>query len=411
MDFVIDVEAARAATPGCTTTAHFNNAGSSLPTQRVLDAQLDYLRTEATVGGYEAALQYADQFDTVYADIARLIGADNAADGAGAGAGAGVGADAGEIALMESASAAWNTAFSELRLGRGDRILTGRAEYISNVFNLLPAAERDGVVVDVVDNDDSGQLDVSQLADRIGPDVKLIALTHVPTSSGLVNPAEAVGAVARAAGVPYLLDACQSIGQLDVDVQRIGCDLLTATGRKFLRAPRGTGFLFVRQAILDRLEPTYLEAPSAAWVSRDQYELRAGARRFEALEHSFAARAGLCVAVEEALQLGMPAIESTVVALAAEVRARLRAIKGVTVHDMGVRQGAIVTFTVAGRPAAEVVAELRKQDINTWPVAAAFAQWDLGMRRLDAVVRASVHYYNDASDLDRLCTAVEALAN
>ena len=281
----IDVARARAETPGCAGVAHLNHAGCSLAPQPVLDAQIEWLRAEALTGGYELADDRAEARGATYAEVAALIGAEPA-----------------EIAIVENATFAWHQAFWSLGLRPGDRVLTANAEYASGFVPMLQARARLGVRVEVIPDDEHGQVSVEALArmlddDRAGP-VGLVALTHVPTNGGLVNPAEEVGRLTRAAAVPYLLDACQSVGQMPVDVEAIGCDLLSATGRKFLRAPRGTGFLYARRSLLDRtdpapVEPAFLDLLGADWVTPDRYELRPDARRFENWERSEAAVAGL----------------------------------------------------------------------------------------------------------------------
>jgi selenocysteine lyase/cysteine desulfurase len=224
-----------------------------------------------------------------------------------------------------------------------------------------------------------------------------------------VQPAAAVGAACRAAGVPLLLDACQSIGQLPVDVDEIGCDMLSATGRKFLRGPRGTGFLYVRRGLIEELEPPLLDLQAAEWQPDGSYVIRPDARRFENWETNVATKIGLGVAADYALGIGLEAIRDRVRALAGELRRRLSALPGVTVHDLGEELGAIVTFTVDGHPTAEVVDALRAQGVNTSLSPATYARLDFGPRGLTDLVRASPHYYNDVGELDRLVDAVEAL--
>ena len=388
----IDVEHARSITPGTGHVNHLNNAGASLATQPVLDAIAAYLQREATIGGYEAEHEAQAALESVYAGVATMIGADR-----------------NEIALVESSTAAWTTAFTSIRFERGDRILTGRTEYVSNALNLLLAAERDGVEVVVVPDDEHGQISVDALRDAIDERTKLIAITHVPTSGGLVNPAAAVGRVANEAGVLYLLDACQSVGQRPIDVDALGCDMLSATGRKFLRAPRGTGFLYVRDTALDRLQPMLLDSHSGRWTGPRTYEMEAGARRFEEFESSRATRIGLGVAVDHALALGLDAIAARTSGLADQLRAMLVSVPGVEVHDKGEDRCGIVTFSVAGVGAGDVQRALAARSINTSVTGPHFSQFDFPARGLGLLVRASPHYYNTEDELAQLIDVVSAL--
>jgi selenocysteine lyase/cysteine desulfurase len=389
-----DIERARRDTPAASRVAHLNNAGAALPPMQVTEAVIAHLRLEAELGGYEAAAAAAEQVDATYRAIVRLLRCAHE-----------------EVAVLENATRAWDMAFYALRFQPGDRILTARAEYASNVIAFLQVAARTGAVVEVVDDDEHGQLSVADLSrrlDRGDGQVKLIAVTHVPTQGGLVNPAEQIGAVARQAGVPFLLDACQSVGQLPVDVERIGCDLLSATGRKFLRGPRGTGFLYVRHSFLEQLEPPFLDLHAATWTAPDRYEIRPDARRFENWETNYAGKIGLGVAVDYALSWGLEAIERRVTALAAQLRERLQALPGVQVHDQGERRCGIVTFTVAGVLAQHVQQHLSRQGVNVSVSLVDYARLDLPHRGLPDLVRASVHYYNTDQELDRLVEALPA---
>jgi selenocysteine lyase/cysteine desulfurase len=301
-------------------------------------------------------------------------------------------------------------AFYGMTFAAGDRILTARAEYASNVIAFLQVAARTGAVIEVVDNDDTGQLSVPDLRGRLddgnGP-VKLVAITHVPTQGGLVNPAEEVGAATRDAGVLYLLDACQSVGQLPLDVDAIGCDLLSATGRKYLRGPRGTGFLYVRRNVLDQIEPPFLDLHAATWTSPTTYQTRDDAKRFENWETNYAAKIGLGVAIDYALSWSLPAIEARVTELADHLRQRLHAVDGVEVHDQGSRRCGIVTFTLDRVPGPNIQRHLSARGVNVSVSVADYARWDLPARGLTDLVRASVHYYNTHQEIDRL---IEALA-
>lgn len=389
----LDWRLARTQTPGCESVLHFNNAGTSLAPQPVLESVVGYLQREAIQGGYELEGAEAERLADTYAAVAELIGAKR-----------------GEIALQDSASRAWAAAFYAIPFSPGDRILCSVQEYGANFIALLQVAAKTGAKIEVIPNDASGQLDVGALERMMDAKVKLIAVTHVPTSSGTINPVEAVGAIARQAGCLYLLDACQSVGQLDVNVERIGCDMLSATGRKYLRAPRGTGFLYVRESALDRLDPAQLDHHSATWTAVGEYKLAPDATRFEFYESSMALRVGLGVAARYALSWGLPAIEERVVGLAARLRSALSAIPGVTVRDRGALLSGIVTFTVDGLNPTALRDRLRNEGVNIWAPGAASGRLDLEEKGLEQVARASVHYYNTESEIERFCSAIERLA-
>ncbi len=394
MTGAFDIDRARRQTPGCAEVIHFNNAGAGLMPTPVIEALKDHLDLEGAIGGYEAAERRHDAIEGFYDSAARLI---NCAPG--------------EIAYLENATRAWDMAFYALArdLAAGDRILTAEAEYASNFIAFLQVAKRTGAVVDVIPSDDAGRLSLDALARAMDGRVKLIAITHVPTNGGLVNPAAEVGVVARDAGVPYLLDACQSVGQMPIDVAEIGCDMLSATGRKYLRGPRGTGFLYVRRELIGSLEPPFLDLHAATWTSRDGYAVRDDARRFENWESYVAGRIGLGAAMDYALEWGLEACWERIRSLADGLRRGLAAIPGLTVHDLGVDKCGIVTFTARARDPEDIKRRLEARTINVSVSDPASTLLDMERRGLDGLVRASLHYYNTSREIDAFCEAVESM--
>mgnify|MGYP002031093341 FL=1 len=383
------LNALRAETPGCHQVLHLNNAGASLMPKAVHEAVTGHLALERDIGGYEAEEQVQPVLTHFYNAFATLLNVNPE-----------------EIAYVENATRAWDMAFYSLPLREGDRVLTHESEYASNYLAYLQLAQRRGIEIDVVPSDASGQMDVNALRRKITVNTRLIALTHVPTQGGLVNPAVEVGQVAREHGLLYLLDACQSVGQLPVDVRKIGCHLLSGTGRKFLRGPRGTGFLYVSNEILGQLDPPFIDLHSATWTGADQFEYRPGAKRFENWESYVAGRVGLARAVDYALEIGVDAIEKRNSHLAAGLRTELARIPGVAIHDQGERKCAIVTFRKDGESAPDLAKRLRQQNVNLSTSSVFSAQLDFARRGLDNLARASVHYFNTETEIERFCKLV-----
>jgi cysteine desulfurase / selenocysteine lyase len=389
----VNLARVRQDTPGAANVLHFNNAGAALMPVPVTRALLDHIELEAEIGGYEAAERQHAKLEHTYASIASLL---NCAPD--------------EIAIVENATRAWDMAFYGFKFAEGDRILTAVAEYASNYLSYLQIAKRTGCKIEAVPNDETVQLSLDALERMMDERVKLISVTHVPTNGGLVNPAAGVGRIARAWGVPYILDACQSVGQMPLDVEAIGCDVLSGTARKYLRGPRGIGFLYVRRALVARLEPPMIDLHAANWIAADRYELRADAGRFENWECNFAGKIGLGVATDYALAIGLDDIYARVRGLSTMLRERLADIPGVVVRDIGAERCGIATFTVEGRDPAAIKQALAAKRINVTTSTAFSARLDMEARGLESIVRASVHYYNSEEEVERFAREIRSIA-
>ncbi|WP_374764661.1 aminotransferase class V-fold PLP-dependent enzyme [Yunchengibacter salinarum] len=380
----------KAATPGAANRLHLDNAGAALMPESVISALTDHIALEARVGGYVAQERVADRLAALYPRLAALFG--GAAD---------------DYAFTASAVDAWTRAFYSVPMAAGDNLVTAYNDYCSNYVAYLHRAERDGVEIRVAGSPGSGitDADVARLIDRR---TRLVSLSHVPSSSGEVNPVAAIGAVCRAADVPFLLDACQSAGQLPLDVARIGCHMMTGTGRKFLRGPRGTGFLYVRADMRERLLPVML-TNTTGWVAQDRIQIPDSTRMFEAWERSVAGQLGLLAALDGLWATGPQAVHDRIAALAERLRRGLAALEGV---EMGCPEGAsagIVTFTLAGRSPQQVKAALEAEDIAVQVASVAHTRRDLEPRGIDSLVRVSPHVYVLEAEIDRFLDRVAAL--
>ncbi|MFT5115096.1 MAG: cysteine desulfurase/selenocysteine lyase [Parasphingorhabdus sp.] len=387
-----DLQEIRADTPGLKNVTHLLASGSALMPQPVIDGVINHTLLEAKYGGYEAQSIQSEMLDNVYNLVAAHIGARRH-----------------EIALMENATVAWCHAFYALPLKPGSRILTCEAEYAANYVAFLQRAKRDNLRIEVVPSDATGALDLAELENMLDSDVSLIAITWVPTNGGLVNPAAEVGKIAQKFGVPYLLDACQAAGQMRVDVEELGCDFMSATGRKFLRGPRGTGFLYIKSKWLEVLEPAMIDHFGAPWVARNQYALRDDARRFETWENSYALRAGLGKAIEYADKIGIDTIANQITQLSRKCRDQLSQIDRLELRDIGTYQCGIVSFTIDGTEPFDIVSGLSKVGFAIGSSPPSSTRLDAERRELPTVLRIAPHYYNTESEIEQCITNIKGL--
>jgi selenocysteine lyase/cysteine desulfurase len=386
------IQQLRAETRGTTQVIHFNNAGASLPPNVVVETIIDYLTEEATIGGYEIEAKYNKQIEGTYDLIAKLINANRD-----------------EIAVVENASTAWGLAFNGITFKQGDEIITSEMEYITNIMGFINAQKTHGVEIKVIPNDEHGNFSLSALEDAISLQTKLIAVTQIPSTAGGMIPVVEIGKIARKHDILYLVDACQSVGQIPVDVKEMGCDMLAATGRKYLRAPRGTGFLYVRKEVQDKLKLILMDGFTAEWITEDNYKIRGDGRRFQLFEKNWGVFLGLSKAVEYALNVGVDRIWLRIQYLANLMRQQLKSIDGITVHDFGNQQCGIVTFSVRGIDSSTVKNKLAENHINVSIGKAHSTLYYMNKNNLISVIRASVHYYNTEDEIMALCNALVSM--
>ena len=387
-----EIQKFRSETRGTSECTHFNNAGASLPPDEVVETVIHYLSEEATLGGYEMEYKYREQLENVYLLIARFIHAERD-----------------EVAIVENASMAWGLAFNGIEFKKGDVIITSEMEYVTNLLGFLNAEQTHGIQIKVIPNDVYGNFSLQALEDAITAQTRLIAITHIASTAGVVLPVIEIGKIARKHNILYLVDACQTVGQIPVNVKEIGCDILSTTGRKYLRAPRGTGFLYVRKEVQDSLKILFMDGHTAQLINENAFEIRNDARRFELFEKSRALTLGLGKAVEYAMNIGVGRIWQRIQFLAAVMRRQLGDIDGITVHDNGEQKSGIVTFTVDGVGSSHVKSELGEKKIHVSVGLAKSTLIYMNRNSLNTVVRASVHYYNTEEEINRMCEALESI--
>lgn len=385
------IEQYRKQTPGCQNTIHLNNAGTGLPTQAVLTSMQDYLQVEAEMGGYETAALQAEAINGFYSATAQMLHTASR-----------------NIAFTSNATDSFARALSAIPFEKGDLILTTNDDYISNQIAFLSLVKRMGVKIMRSPNLAEGGCDpvaMAQLIRQHRP--RLVSVTHVPTNSGLVQPIAAIGRVCKEESIWYLVDACQSAGQMPLDVQEIHCDFLSATMRKFLRGPRGAGFLYVSdRALASDLHPLLPDMRGANWLSKDEYQLVDSAHRYELWEKSYALMMGSKIAIETALAVGLSPIAKRVEHLSHYLREELVKIPSIRVLDRGTHLCGIVTFIPQGREASDFKAKIDAQQINTSIANKSSAQIDFSEKNVDWAMRVSPHYYNTKEELDRFIEVV-----
>ena len=394
----LNIDQLRAATPGVKNVLHFNNAGCSLPIKEVVDIITEYLQLEAMVGGYEAKELHQNTIDQFYHQAAKLINA-----------------YPDEIAIVGNASEGFNKALYAIPFQPGDIILTSEVEYGNNYINFLNLKKQKGIKIQIIPNDEFGNIMLDKMEEMISPQVKLVAITQIPTNSGLIVPVEKIGAIAKKNNILFLLDACQSIGHIPVDVEKIQCDFLATTSRKYLRGPRGLGFMYVRKGVLEKLNPPSLDMVTAHWDDAQNYHLDYDVKMFENWEKSYALVLGFSKALSYLNELGVENTWNRIKYLAHILREKLNAIEGVKVMDIGHQQCGIISFVMDEIPPEDLQKVLLKQNVNISVSARFSTVIDMDKRGLKSINRASIHYYNTEEEIDffikKIAYIAEQIAN
>jgi selenocysteine lyase/cysteine desulfurase len=388
----MNIHQLRADTTATAHLIHFNNAGASLMPDSVLNAIKNHLDLECRMGGYEAGALQKDVSSTFYSNIARLLNT-----------------SPNNIAAASNATDAYARALSSIPFKRGDVILTTNNDYNSNQFAFISLQKRFGIQLVRATDLPKGGVDVQDIAKKVkAKKPRLIAITHIPTNSGLIQDIESIGQICREQDILFLLDACQTVGQLPIDVQAIGCDFLTATCRKFLRGPRGVGFLYVSDKVLSMgLCPLFMDLNGANWVAPSQYEIISTARRFETWEFAHALLIGGAAAAQYALSVGIENIAERNALLGAHLRTGLSNIAGVRLLDEGEKKASIITIAIPEKSIITLKNVLHARHINTSISTIGAALIDFSRKGVSEALRISPHYYNTVEEIEQFLAVLK----
>ena len=396
-----EVRQFRKETTGTKNIIHLNNAGAGLMPDVVTDAQLDHIRLESEIGGYEAADLKSDAIQAFYEQAALLFNCKPS-----------------NIAFTASATDAYTRTLSSIPFKKGDIILTDKDDFVSNQIQFLSLQKRLAIEIIHINNAPEGGVDLNDLEEKLKKyQPTLLAITHIPTNSGLVQPVDEIADIYnnysnRYPGKTwYILDACQSAGQMKLDVQSLHCDFLSLTCRKYLRGPRGTGALYISDRVLDAgLEPLFIDMRGAEWTEKGKYKQQPDARRFEDWEFAYSTVIGTKTAIEYCRNIGEEKIWQQVKLLAEFTRRQLQAIDGLMLMDRGKEKSGSVTFHIAGFKPKFIVRELLKRKINVVASYRAYGLIDFDEKGVEWVIRTSPHYYNTMSEIAIFVEALKEIS-
>lgn len=390
----MNIEQIRQDTPYCLDKLFVNSAGSSLQPTVVVAAVKNYLDKEAQLGGYTVADTNGVAIETFYEAIAKLLGTQSS-----------------NIAFTHDATDAYLKALSAIPFQKGDVVITSNDDYASNQIQFLSLQKRFGITIKRIKTLANGDIDIAHFQELITQKTpKLVAITHVPTNSGLIQNVEAIGEICYQKAILYLVDACQSVGQLVVDVQKIKCDFLSATGRKFLRGPRGTGFLYVSdRALAKGLSPLFIDGGGAVWTKEQEYQVLPTARRFQTWEKPYALMMGLTTAIQYATTIGLANIEAYNEQLMQRLKHNLAAIPNVKIFDKGAKTCNLLTFRKGDKSAPAIQKVLNEHSVFHGLSTKEWGVIDYGKKGVDWTVRLSPHYFNTLEEMDRLAEIIESI--
>lgn len=376
---------------------HLNNAGASMVSDETMRIMVAHLKLEQSIGGYEAATFNNASLEEFYAVAGKLVGCDK-----------------NDIAFFDSATRAWNTLIFSMKIGAGDKIITTTLEYGSNILSLQSLAEKTGAELIKLAVGSDGYVDIEELTNHLDERVKLVAASHAPAHCGTMLNVNEIGKCLDGHAAVFLVDACQTLGQLPISVAELRCDALVGTGRKWLRGPRGTAFIYVSEALASSLNSVSIGVSNAQWLEKPQngshVSFMAKAKRLESWERSMAGQLGLTNAIKEFLnQNSVGAISKAIQSFRAKIEDGVRQNNNLVLYPSGNKGSGIVTFHCKNRSANSVKIELAAKYINVSVVGNLVAPWDFSAKQLPDLIRVSPHYINNNEEILSFCKTIQTL--
>jgi cysteine desulfurase/selenocysteine lyase len=385
----------RADFPVLSEVIYLDSAATSLSPEPVLAAMLEYehvFRANTGRGVHRLAQIATQKFWDARQKVRRFIGAEG-----------------GELVFTRNTTEALNMVALGLPWKKGDRVVTTLLEHHSNLLPWMRARDRHGIDLRIIPPAADGSFDMADLKKEITPGTRLVAVTHASNVLGNLVPVREIAAICRDRGALLLVDGAQSVPHIPVNVEQLGCDFFCFSGHKML-GPTGTGVLWMRRP---EIEPLLVGGGAVEQVTATGYTLAAGPARYEGGTPNIAGSIGLGRAVGYLEDLGMEEVRKHEQALTKLMIEGLSGIDGVRIFGPEATAGRIgvVSFNVKDMHPHDV-AHLLDEEADIMVRSGHHCCMPL-MTHLgvpDGTVRASLHCYNNAEDVEKLIETVRMIA-
>lgn len=375
---------------------YVNSAAASPPPRQVVDTSIDYLQKTASLGPYLPSFreEVYQKIEETREKAAKFIGAKTS-----------------EMAFVKNGTEGINFIANGLTWNKGDEIILADIEFHSNYTPWLKLRDKKKVHLKIIKTDFSGVIDVNLIEQEISNRTKLITVSHLSNASGALQHIEKICEIAKKRDVLTLINASQTLGLIPINVQELDCDFLTGCGRKWLRGPEGSGILYIRESLVESIEPTIIGWGGTTWdFETNEYYYLSTARRVEAGCPIVPSILGLGAAIDYAQNIGIEEIVTKVEALTRYSFQQLSVIEGIAIYGPKNIENrlAIIPFNVEGLHPDEITNYLEKNNIII-ESGTFMANMLLQHYGINKMVRISPHYFNTKVEIDFIVTLIKFL--